>query len=281
MPWSGSAGSETFSRTDGISSGSNTWQTAAAAPRNIEADDHDTHDQDVADGVNACLKKDGGNTATADIPFGGFSAKNLAGVKDTNGNELVQFQTTASAVNQVDVTNAAMGGKPTIAATGDDANIILRISGKGTGGAEIEGTATNDSGAAGYVGEYISASVAVGSAVSLTTATPANITSISLTAGDWDVTGVIYFNTTSTTSITIFGACLTATSATFSLSAGAFVRTVQPAEVPLTGSPSFTSQVGPYRISLASTTTIYLVSTQEFTASTLTGWGLLSARRVR
>ena len=78
MPWSGSAGSETFSRTDGISSGSNTWQTAAAAPRNIEADDHDTHDQDIATGLNACLKKDGGNTATANIPMGGFKLTNIA-----------------------------------------------------------------------------------------------------------------------------------------------------------------------------------------------------------
>ena len=78
MPWSGSAGSETFSRTDGISSGSNTWQTAAAAPRNIEADDHDTHDQDIADGLNECLKKDGGNTATANIPMGGFKFTNIA-----------------------------------------------------------------------------------------------------------------------------------------------------------------------------------------------------------
>jgi hypothetical protein len=77
MPWSGSSPSQQFTRTDGTSSGDDTWTQAAAAPRNIEADDHDTHDTDLKDGINACLKKDGGNTATADIPMGGFSLTNL------------------------------------------------------------------------------------------------------------------------------------------------------------------------------------------------------------
>jgi hypothetical protein len=78
MPWNGSAPSQSFGRTDGISTGDDTWQQAAAAPRNIEADDHDTHDTDLKDGINACLKKDGGNTATANLPMGGFTLTNIA-----------------------------------------------------------------------------------------------------------------------------------------------------------------------------------------------------------
>lgn len=77
MPWSGSAGSQIFSRTDGTRTGATTWTQAAAAPVNILATDHDTHDQDVADGINACFKKDGGNTATADLPMGGFKLSNV------------------------------------------------------------------------------------------------------------------------------------------------------------------------------------------------------------
>src|SRR5262245_26312691 len=77
MPWSGSSPNQQATRTDGISSGDNTWQQAAAAPRNIEADDHDAHDTDIKDMINACLKKDGGNTATADIPLGGFKFTNV------------------------------------------------------------------------------------------------------------------------------------------------------------------------------------------------------------
>lgn len=76
-PWSGSAGAQTFSRTDGTRSGATTWQDAEAANVDIVSDDHDTHDQDVADGINSCLKKDGNNTATADLRLGGFKVTGL------------------------------------------------------------------------------------------------------------------------------------------------------------------------------------------------------------
>ena len=54
-------------------------------------------------------------------------------IGDENGNEQIIFQTTASAVNQIDVTNAATGNAPSITATGDDTNIDLKLDGKGTG----------------------------------------------------------------------------------------------------------------------------------------------------
>lgn len=76
MPWSGSAGSKTYSRTDGTRSGSQTWQEADGAGVDIIATDHDTHDQDIADAISATLMKDGGNTATANLPMGGFRHTN-------------------------------------------------------------------------------------------------------------------------------------------------------------------------------------------------------------
>ncbi len=78
MPWSGSAGSQTFARTDGTRSGTQVWQQADAAGVDIVAPDHDTHDQDVASGLNSALKKDGGNSATSNIPMGGFTLTNIA-----------------------------------------------------------------------------------------------------------------------------------------------------------------------------------------------------------
>lgn len=77
MPWSGSAPNKSFTRTDGTRTGSQTWQEADAAGVDIVSDDHDTHDQDIADGLSACLLRDGGNTATANIPMGGFRHTNL------------------------------------------------------------------------------------------------------------------------------------------------------------------------------------------------------------
>ena len=55
------------------------------------------------------------------------------GIRDENGNEQLFFSTTSSAVNYVNVTNAATGGDPKVAAAGDDSNVDLAISPKGSG----------------------------------------------------------------------------------------------------------------------------------------------------
>ena len=60
------------------------------------------------------------------IADGGFIA-------DANGNELVVFQTTGSAVNQLEITNNASGSNPILAATGGDTNIGIDLTPKGTG----------------------------------------------------------------------------------------------------------------------------------------------------
>jgi hypothetical protein len=64
------------------------------------------------------------------------------GITDENGNEQIVFQTTSSAVNQLDITNAATGNAPSIQATGGDSNISLKVGPKGTGLVEVLG-ATN------------------------------------------------------------------------------------------------------------------------------------------
>ena len=61
-------------------------------------------------------------------------------IADESGNEQIIFQTTGSAVNQFDVTNAASGNDPTITATGDDSNVGLGIVAKGTGVVQITTT---------------------------------------------------------------------------------------------------------------------------------------------
>jgi len=63
----------------------------------------------------------------------GKKLKIVGDVIDTNGNELLKVSATASAVNEVTVTNAATGNPPKLSASGDDTNIALRLAGKGTG----------------------------------------------------------------------------------------------------------------------------------------------------
>lgn len=77
MAWTGAAPNQTTERTDGTRSGTTVWATAAAASVKIVSPGHDTHDQDMADMINACLKKDGGNTASASIPMGGNTLTNV------------------------------------------------------------------------------------------------------------------------------------------------------------------------------------------------------------
>jgi hypothetical protein len=68
------------------------------------------------------------------------SSVNVGQLNDTNGNSSVLTGTTASAVNQVTVTDAATGNAPKIAATGSDTNISLNLAAKGAGSVQINGT---------------------------------------------------------------------------------------------------------------------------------------------
>lgn len=52
---------------------------------------------------------------------------------DDNANEWIAQTSTASAVNELTVANAATGTSPTLSATGGDTNIDLKMTGKGTG----------------------------------------------------------------------------------------------------------------------------------------------------
>jgi len=64
------------------------------------------------------------------------------GIRDENGAEQLIFETTSSAVNHIDITNAATGAGAQIGAVGDDSNLNLRLRPKGTGVIEAMG-ATN------------------------------------------------------------------------------------------------------------------------------------------
>lgn len=73
MPW----GSGTFTRSNGTYTGSSVWASDAGASIDIEANRHDTHDQDLAAGINACLNKDGSNAATGNLDIGGYRLTNV------------------------------------------------------------------------------------------------------------------------------------------------------------------------------------------------------------
>jgi hypothetical protein len=54
-------------------------------------------------------------------------------IADDSGNEYLKFVKTASAVNEISITNSATGNSPDLSVTGGDTNIGLSITTKGTG----------------------------------------------------------------------------------------------------------------------------------------------------
>lgn len=147
------------------------------------------------------------------------------------------------------------------------------------GNTVLGGTTTNDSAAAGKVGEVNSA-YAASSTVSLTNATSANLTSISLTAGDWDVYAMANFAPASaSTVVTDLWAGLSSTSATLPTEANGLMKV--PYAVSTDNSSYASIPLFPIRVSVASTTTYYLVGRGYFSVSGLNGGGLIRARRAR
>ena len=65
----------------------------------------------------------------------------LGFIADAAGNQMLTFDSVASAVNDLLISNAAAGNTPTVSAIGDDTNISLNIISKGTGTVQANGVA--------------------------------------------------------------------------------------------------------------------------------------------
>jgi hypothetical protein len=136
--------------------------------------------------------------------------------------------------------------------------------------AGIVGTNTNNDANAGSVGEYISSSV-----TGVTVATTAtNVTSISVTAGDWDITIAVNSGGVPGTS-TLFRLGLSTTSATFLTDYQEVCFVYQD-----TVQSVMSGCIPNMRKSIASTTTYYLVA-QSYTTANNYVQGRISARRRR
>lgn len=142
------------------------------------------------------------------------------------------------------------------------------------------GTTTDDNAAAGEIGEYIASIVGSGSAVALTTNVAANITSIALTAGDWDVWANARFTGQAATAVTVLGAGINTVSAALSATPAQIAQSFHNGQTPF-ASTNLSLPVGAARFSLSAPATIYLVGQCSFSGGTLSAFGALQARRRR
>jgi hypothetical protein len=142
---------------------------------------------------------------------------------------------------------------------------------------KISGTTTNDSAAAGYLGQYVNSTAGVTNAPA--SDTYGDLTSVSLSAGDWDVTGMTVAdgNAAGGYSRTDVGISTTSGNSTSGLTLGdTLMATNTP---PASHCPMTVSSV---RMSFASTTTVYLKMRATYSSGTPQYRGSrLSARRVR
>lgn len=128
---------------------------------------------------------------------------------------------------------------------------------------------------------YSVSTVLAASAISLTTVTAAEITSILLPPGDWDIEGHVSFITSGTTAVQNVGA-LIASSVAFSADAVGLARINYFGSVlntPTNGTVSIVPNSS--RFSFSTATTIYLVAYGIFSVSTLTGCGSMTATRAK
>lgn len=138
----------------------------------------------------------------------------------------------------------------------------------------LKGVTDGSDAAPGVVGEYIFSNIARGAGPVLANGVTANITSISLTAGDWNLTAVAAASP-ATSIIQLSGAISQVSITLPPFPTNGLSLLLQ--GVTYTGD-AFCTPAG--RISLAATTTIYLVTQVFFTGAT-TGYGFIGARRAR
>lgn len=145
---------------------------------------------------------------------------------------------------------------------------------------QYPGTETNDSAAAGNIGEYIFSQIPIGSAVVLPNGTTTDITSIVLTAGNWLVWGNVVTNPTGSTTTSTARAWTNTQSATDPgpPNNGAYAQSPFAASA----GQSQILPIGLQRITVASgTQTVYLTANVSWATATLTGYGFIGAIRPR
>lgn len=225
--------------------------------------------------ANSALKYTSGTGLSCGTTFA-LTSGNLSQFASTTSAQLAGVLSDETGGSGVAVFNAS----PTFTGTAAFAALSATSTITPSQTAGIVGTTTNNNANAGSFGEHVSQSA---TGVSATSGATANCTSISLTAGDWDVDGMLgTFPAGGTTTSFIIGGISTASATLQNINAGppalsnAFIHSSAVA-----AGNQYNATVPPTRVSIASTTTVYLVHQVTFAVSTMQVGCQIRARRVR
>jgi len=222
----------------------------------------------VATGTGTLLRADGTNWVATTSTYPNTNAVNTL-LYASSANVMAALATANSGVLTTDAS-----GVPSI----DTTNFAVL-----TTGVQMKGNNTNTAPPAGFIGEQIRSAIGVGSEVTLSHTVTANVTSISLTAGIWDISGIVSYratNTNTTNPATI--SSISATSATSGTGGDNAVNGTMPSTSgTVNTAPTKSYTIPAYRVTLSGTTTYYLTAYAQATVTFgCTAYGRISATRV-
>jgi hypothetical protein len=147
---------------------------------------------------------------------------------------------------------------------------------------QLRGVTTATAPPAGMIGEELVSTVVIGSAVPLVNGAAKTVTSIVLTPGDWDVTGIGYFTGSSATKVAYIYATLSPIDNGLDQDPGrSGVMPFFYTAPLLTDINQVSQDAGTSRFTVAANTTVYLVVQASFNSGTWSAFGYLRARRMR
>jgi hypothetical protein len=271
-----------------VFAGSPTFTTQITTPTVITTGAANTQKQYTANS-GASLTIDPANGAYQTITLTANTTLTLAAVTSATTEkefivELLQDATGGRTVAWSNITFATNSGAAPSINSAIAGSTYIGISGTSTAwiGYPVNqglGTTSGNNAAAGYVGEVLSSTIAIGSATSLTTATGKSVTSLVLSAGDWNVWGNIGYIAAATTTVSLLTGSISTTNNTQATSpnGGGYAQL----QATLTTASTNILPVGMTQINVSTSTTVYLVATATFAVSTMTAYGSIYARRAR
>jgi hypothetical protein len=150
-----------------------------------------------------------------------------------------------------------------------------------TGTASLKGATDGSDALAGNVGEFLAASNTAG--VPLTSAVTANVVTLNLTPGDWQVSGVVVFTPNTTGPNAIIGGINTV-SATLPTDVQVLAGACTLSQIWSSSMTSNKQQILPLamcRINVAAATPVYLMAQSSFGGGSVVATGRIIARRMR
>lgn len=233
--------------------------------------------------VNAHMVIDPAGSLTSGIAYT-FSTADGLGFTQGNGTRRIK----GAAIKPSGLTSTAgseVMGLDFYTQTGGAAAVVnMTLSGAGNltvgAGNNIVGVATNNSATAGNVGEEIVSNQSTYTNYT-TTATYQNIASITLTAGDWDITATGTLSGNSATLTTTANAIFVVSTTTASASGATEGMNLLYIDQNIVGASKQSVTIGPYRVSISGSTSYFLNSQSTFTVGNPQFVGFIRARRIR